>query len=132
MGVVVITVVLAGAIGFGVAAAGQDVVTPMAGTIVLGLYGLALTGIGMAAGGIAGPAAAARVVAVVAIGTFLLDMLAPILRLPDWVAQLALTTHLGEPMIGRWDPAGIGACLALAVVGLAAGAWGMSRRDIAR
>lgn len=132
MGVVLITVVLGGAIGLGVASAGQDPVTPMTGTLVLGLYGLALTGIGMAAGGIAGPAAAARVVAAVTIGTFLLDTLAPILRLPDWVAQLALTTHLGEPMIGRWDEAGVGASLALAVVGLAAGAWGMSRRDIAR
>lgn len=53
------------------------------------------------------------------------------LRLPDWVAQLALTTHLGEPMIGSWDAAGMVACLALAIGGLAAGVWGMSRRDVA-
>jgi hypothetical protein len=91
----------------------------MAGTLVLGLYGLALAGIGMAAGGIVGPGAAARVVAVVAVGSFLLDTLAPMLRLPDWVAQLALTTHLGEPMIGTWDLTGVVACVALAGLGLA-------------
>ncbi len=132
LGVALITVVLGGAIGLGVASVGQDPAVPMAGTLVLGLYGLALAGIGMAVGGIVGPRAAARVVAAVAIGTFLLDMLAPMLRLPDWVAQLALTTHLGEPMIGRWDEAGVIACLALAVLGLIAAARGMSRRDIAR
>ena len=131
-GVAVITVVLALTIGLGVVSVGQEAMTPMAGTLVLGLYGLALAGIGMAAGGWAGPRAAAIVVAAVAIGTFLLDMLAPLLRLPDWVAQLALTSHLGEPMIGRWDPVGVVACLTLAVAGLAAGAWGLSRRDIAR
>jgi ABC-2 type transport system permease protein len=132
LGVVLITLVLGGAIGAGVASIGQDPTTPMAGTLVLGLYGLALTGIGMAAGGLAGPAAAVRIVAAVAIGTFLLDTLAPMLRLPDWVAQLALTTHLGEPMVGRWDQAGMVACVAIAAIGLAAGAWGMSRRDVAR
>jgi ABC-2 type transport system permease protein len=132
IGVVLITIVLGGAIGLGVAAIGQDPITPMAGTAVLGLYGLALTGIGMAAGGLAGPAVAVRVVAAVAIGTFLLDTLAPMLRLPDWVAQLALTTHLGEPMIGQWDRDGMITCVAIAVIGLAAGAWGMARRDIAR
>jgi hypothetical protein len=131
-GVALITGALAAAIGLGVAAIGQDPVTPMAGTVVLGVYGLALAGLGMAAGGIAGPQAAARAVAAVAIGTFLLDMLAPMLRLPDVVAQLALTAHLGEPMIGTWDMAGVTACLALAFLGLAAGAWGIGRRDIAR
>ena len=132
LGVALMTIVLAGAIGVGTAAVGQDPVGPMTGTAVLGLYGLALAGIGTAAGGIAGPRAAGPVVAAVAIGTFLLDMLAPMLQLPDWVAELALTTHLGEPMIGRWDPAGVAACVVLAVGGLVLGAWGMARRDIAR
>ena len=47
------------------------------------------------------------IVAVV-IGTALVDLLGPALDLPDWLRQLALSTHLGEPMIGRWDAAGIG------------------------
>jgi putative exporter of polyketide antibiotics len=63
--------------------------------------------------------------------TFLLDLLAPPLRLPDWVHQLALTAHMGKPMIGSWDPAGIVACLVIAVGGVALGAWGMTRRDVA-
>lgn len=132
LGVVLVTIVLGAAIGLGVASVGQDPMTPIAGTLVIGLYGLALTGIGMATGGLAGPSAAVRVVAAVTIGTFLLDTLAPMLRLPDWVAQLALTTHLGEPMIGRWDQSGLIACMLIAVLGLVAGAWGMTRRDIAR
>jgi ABC-2 type transport system permease protein len=70
------------------------------------------------------------VVLAVTVGTFLVDLLAPVLRLPDWVQQLALTAHLGEPMVGAWDGAGIIACLALAVGGLAVGAWGMGRRDV--
>ena len=131
-GVGLITVVLAGAIGTGTAAVGQEPLQPMIGTAVLGLYGLALAGIGTAAGGIVGPRAAGPVVAAVAIGTFLLDMLAPMFKLPDWVAQLALTSHLGEPMIGRWDAAGAAACVALLVVGLLAGARGMTRRDVGR
>lgn len=125
-----ITVLLAVAIAGGIASSGEDPATAATGTLVVGLYGIALAGIGMAAGGVFGPSAAAPVVAAVAIGTFLLDTLAPILRLPDWVAQLALTTHLGEPMVGRWDMAGVVACVLLAVGGLAAGAWGMSRRDV--
>jgi hypothetical protein len=33
-------------------------------------------------------------------------------------------------MIGVWDPAGIAACVGLAVGGLLLGAWGMTRRDV--
>ena len=32
------------------------------------------------------------------------------LKLPDWVHQLALTSHLGQPMIGTWDSVGMVAC----------------------
>jgi putative exporter of polyketide antibiotics len=62
--------------------------------------------------------------------TYLIDLVAPPLGLPDWVHQLALTAHLGQPMVGRWDPVGIVACLVIAVGGIAIGAWGMTRRDI--
>jgi len=132
LAVATVTALLGVAIGLGVASVGQDPATPMAGTLVLGLYGAALAGIGMGVGGIFGPQHAARAVAAFTIGTFLVDTLAPVLRLPEWVSQLALTTHLGEPMVGTWDPTGVVACLVLAVGGLAAGAWGMSRRDIGR
>ena len=130
LAIAMVTSLLGAAIALGVASVGQDPVTPAMGTAVLALYGAALAGVGVGVGGWLGPSFAVPAVLALAIGTFLLDMLAPLLRLPDWVAQLALTTHLGEPMVGSWDPAGIIACLVLAIGGLAIGAWGMARRDV--
>jgi ABC-2 type transport system permease protein len=121
---------LAASIAAGAAVAGGDAATPAAGTIVLGLYAAALAGIGFAIGGAARPSIAGPAVALLAIATFVIDLLAPALNLPDWVHQLALSAHLGQPMVGRWDGAGMAACLALAVAGMAAGAWGMRRRDV--
>jgi len=66
----------------------------------------------------------------VVVATYLIDLVAPPLKLPDWVHQLALTAHLGQPMVGAWDPVGIVACLVIAVGGVLLGAWGMSRRDV--
>ena len=130
LAIALVTVFLAAAIGLGVASIGQDPVTPAAGTLVLFAYGAAAAGVGIAVAGLWRASFAMPAVLAFAVGTFLLDTLAPILRLPDWVAQLALTSHLGEPMIGRWDVAGMVACLVLAVGGLGIGAWGMSRRDV--
>jgi ABC-2 type transport system permease protein len=130
LAIALVTVLLATAVALGVASVGQDPLTPAIGTLVLALYGTALTGIGVGVGGLFRASLAMPTVLAVAIGTFLLDMLAPLLRLPDWVGQLALTTHLGEPMVGTWDAAGIVACLVLAIGGLAIGAWGMARRDV--
>jgi ABC-2 type transport system permease protein len=130
LGIAVITGLLAASIAVGVAAAGGDAGAPVAGTLVLALYGTALAGVGFAVGGLVGPSAAAPFTAALAIGTFLVDILGPALTLPDWLQQLALSNHLGEPMLGRWDPAGVLACLVLAVGGLAVGAWGLGRRDI--
>lgn len=60
----------------------------------------------------------------------LIDILGPILELPEWFLDLSLVRHNGEPMIGSWDPVGIVASLALAFGGLLVGAWGFSRRDL--
>jgi ABC-2 type transport system permease protein len=130
--IVVITVLLAVAVGVGALTAGSDAVTPMAGSITLGLYAAGVAGVGFAVGGLVRTSIAAEVVALVVTATFLIDLVAPPLRLPDWVHQLALTAHLGQPMVGRWDVAGIAACLVLAAGGLALGGWGMRRRDVAR
>jgi ABC-2 type transport system permease protein len=130
LAIALVTALLAAAVALGVASVGQDPLTPAAGTLVLALYGAALAGIGVAVAGATRASFAMPAVVAVAIGTFLLDLLAPALRLPGWVAQLALTTHLGEPMVGAWDGAGIIACLGLAIGGLAVGSWGMSRRDV--
>jgi ABC-2 type transport system permease protein len=123
-------VMLATAIGVGVGLVGTDPVNPVTGTTVLALYGAAMAGVGLAVGGLTRPSWAAPAVVVVAIGTFLVDLLGQALRLPDWFQQLALSTHMGEPMVGTWDAAGIVACLTLAIGGLALGTWGVRRRDI--
>ncbi len=128
----VITLILAAGIGLGAGAGGSDALTPMSGTIVLGLYAAALAGVGFAVGGLFRMSIAAEVVAVVVIATYLVDLLAPALQLPDWVHGLALTAHLGQPMVGVWDWIGVAACLVLAVGGLLLGGWGVSRRDIER
>ena len=68
--------------------------------------------------------------ATLVVATFLVDLIAPALKLPDWVHQLALTAHLGQPMLGVWDVGGIFGCLVLAIGGLALSGWGMARRDV--
>jgi ABC-2 type transport system permease protein len=128
--IAVYTAVLALAIGLGVAVAGGDLATPVAGTAVLGLYAAALAGVGIAVGGLVGTPIAGEVVAAAVILTFLLDLLPPALQWPDWIHQLALTAHLGQPMIGTWDGVGIVACLLLAVGGPVIGSWGLARRDV--
>jgi putative exporter of polyketide antibiotics len=118
-------------VGIGVASAGSDVATPVMGALILGLYAAAAAGVGFAVGGLFRNTVAGEVTAVFVIATFLVDFLAPALNLPDPVHQLALSAHLGQTMIGNWDPAGVVACLVLAVGGLLLGAIGIRRRDIA-
>ncbi len=130
LAIAVTVAMLAASMGIGVALAGSDPWQPTAGAIALALYGMAMAGVGIAVGGLTRPSLAAPVVVVVGIGTFLVDFLAEALRLPDWVQQLALSSHMGEPMVGSWDVAGIVACLALAIGGLGLGLWGMHRRDV--
>jgi ABC-2 type transport system permease protein len=119
--------VVAGATSGGVAAG-----TALLGSMSLGLYAAALTGVGVAVGGLWRTSLAAEVVAIIVVATYLLDLLVPPLGLPDWLHQLALTGHLGQPMVGIWDVAGIGACVVLAIGGVLLGAWGITRRDISR
>jgi ABC-2 type transport system permease protein len=130
-GIAVMTAVAAAGIAIGVASAGTDVVTPVAATITIGLYAAALAGVGFAIGGLFRNTFAGEAVAAIVIATFLIDFLAPALNLPDWVHRLALTTHLGQPMVGNWDLVGMAACLALAIGGLLVGGFGMRHRDVA-
>ena len=130
LAIALMTAVIALGIGIGAALAGFDVVTPVTGTVVLGLYALALAGIGLAVGGIISTGFAAEIIAAIVILTFVIDLLAPALKLPDWVHQIALTSHLGQPMIGNWDWVGMAACVAIAAGGLLLAGWGFSRRDI--
>jgi ABC-2 type transport system permease protein len=118
-------------IGLGAAFAGSDAVTPAVGALVMSLFAAAMVGVGIAIGGVLRTSLAAELVTVVVIATFLVNLLAPALGLPEWFHDLALTAHLGQPMLGMWDIGGIVACLVLAAGGIALGAWGMRRRDVA-
>jgi ABC-2 type transport system permease protein len=132
LAIVALSVVVALGIAVGAAIGGGDIVTPVLGTAVLGLYALGLAGIGLAVGGLFRTSIAGETIAAIVILTFVVDLVAPALHAPDWVHQLALTAHLGQPMVGIWDPIGIAACLILAVGGLALSSIGLRRRDIGR
>jgi putative exporter of polyketide antibiotics len=130
--IVVTTVLFAAGVGIGssvggLAASGDA----MLGCAALGLYAAAIVGIGVAVGGIWRTSIAADIAACFVVATYLLDLVAPPLKLPDWLHQLALSTHYGMPMIGRWDAVGVVASVVIAVGGILLGAWGMSRRDVA-
>jgi len=128
--IALMTLTIALATGLGAALAGSDALTPMAGTLALGLFAAALAGVGFAVAGLVRPSVAAGTVAVVVVATYLIDLLAPALDLPEGLHRLALTAHLGQPMVGVWDAAGVVACLVLAIGGLALGAEGFARRDL--
>ena len=130
--VALLTALIALGVGLGSAITGGDVVTPILGTLVIGLYAAALVGLGLAFGGLLGTGLAGEFVAALVILTFLVDFLVPALGLPDWVRQLALTSHLGQAMLGVWDWPGMVACVVLAVGGLAVSALGIRRRDVAK
>ena len=117
-------------IGLGVATSGSEVSTPLAGSLVLPLYAAALVGIGHAVGGIFSTRAAGTVVIVFVVVTWFVQLVGPLLGLPQIVRDLALTSHFGQPMVGVWDPVGIVASLALAIGGVALGTWGFRRRDL--
>jgi ABC-2 type transport system permease protein len=128
--VAVMTVGFIVGIGLGAASAGIDTGGATIGVTMLGLYAAAVVGVGVAIGGLWRTSLAAELAAVLVTATFLVDLLAPALKLPDWVHQLALTAHMGRPMIGEWNAVGMVACVALAVGGVIVGAWGIRRRDI--
>jgi ABC-2 type transport system permease protein len=132
LAVVVTTVLLMVGIGLGAGASGASAGDAIAGSASLGLYALAVVGVGVAVGGLWRTSLAAEIAALVVVATFLVDLLSPALGLPDWVRQLALTAHFGQPMIGRWDAVGVVASIAIALGGTLVGAWGMQRRDVVR
>jgi ABC-2 type transport system permease protein len=132
LAIVVMTVILVAGIGLGAASGGVAADQAMLGSAALGVYAAAIVGVGFAVGGLWRTSLAAEIAALVVIATYLIDLLAPALKLPDWFHQLALTAHLGQPMIGQWDIAGVVACAVIAVGGILLGAFGVSRRDVTR
>jgi ABC-2 type transport system permease protein len=130
LAVVVTTVLFAAGVGIGSAIGGLSSGDALLGCASLGLYAAAIVGVGFAVGGVWRTSLAAEIAALVVVVTYLLDLVAPPLNLPDWIHQLALTAHFGRPMVGEWDMVGVVASLAIAVGGILLGAWGMTRRDV--
>jgi ABC-2 type transport system permease protein len=124
--------VLAAIVAVAVMTEGGDAVTPAIGIGSLALAAAGFAGIGLAVGGLVRASLAARATALVVIATFLLDTLGAALDLPEEVLDLSIYRHLGQPMAGILEPFGIAVSAALAVGGLAVGAWGLARRDIGR
>jgi putative exporter of polyketide antibiotics len=130
LAIILSAAIVAVATAIGTASQGSEVATPTLGSFVLALYGIALAGIGIAAAGLVRASIAAPVVIAVTVGTFLVTLFARPLNLPEWVADLALTSHYGSPLLGDWDLVGVVASIVLGVGGLLVGAWGLSRRDV--
>jgi ABC-2 type transport system permease protein len=130
VGVAAVVALAAAGIGIGVATTDSDVATPLVGSLVLGLYAAALVGIGHAVGGVIGTRFAATFVVVFVVVTWFVQLLGPLLGLPEVVRDLALTSHFGQTMVGVWDPVGVAASLALAIGGVAVGTWAFARRDL--
>jgi ABC-2 type transport system permease protein len=124
------TVLTAAGIGIGVAVAGAEIATPVAGSLVLGVYAAALVGIGVAVGGLVGARSATPAVVGYVLVAWFVQLFGEVLHLPGFIRDLALATHLGQTMVGVWDPLGIAAAVLVTVGGIAVGAWGVARRDL--
>lgn len=131
VGIVVVTALAVIGVAIGALITGGDIATPVVGTLSLGLFALAMAGIGIAIGGVLGSGYAAPAVAILTILIWFVDIIAPPLGLPAVLHELALTAHYGLPMLGQWDSVGIVASVLLGLGGVAIGAWGLSRRDLA-
>jgi polyether ionophore transport system permease protein len=119
-------------VAIGVASSEGDLATPVAGSLILGVYAIALVGIGMTVGGLFRTGWAAPAVVIFIVATWFVQLLGPLLGLPDLVQDLALTSHYGQTMVGVWDWGGVLASLVIGVAGIAIGAAGFARRDLRR
>ena len=100
IGVVVMTVLFAAGIAIGAAAGGISAGDAILGCAALGLFAAAVVGVGFAVGGVWRTSLAAEIAALFVVVTYLLGLVAPALKLPDWVQNLALTNSL-RPAHGR-------------------------------
>lgn len=130
--VAVTTGILALSVAAGAVMEGHDPTGPALGVAVLGLYGAALAGIGLAVGGLVRPSLAGPVTLALGLGFYLFDLVGSILEWPAEVLDIALNRHLGRPMIGDFDEAGLLLLAAIALGGLVLCALGMRRRDVGR
>ena len=116
--------------GLGAAVAGDPALPVVTGGMVIGLYAVALAGVGVLVFGLGWPQFAGGAVAAVTVGFYLIDLIGGILLLPDYITDIALTRHLGEPMAGSYDWPGMALCAGVVVFGVVVGAWRFARRDL--
>jgi ABC-2 type transport system permease protein len=129
--VAIAALVSATLISIGTIIRGDDPSGPFIGTLVVGLYAAGLAGVGLAVGGLVSPRFGGLVVGLYVMGAFLLEFVGAPLDLPEAILDLSLARHIGQPMIGTFDPVGMAFCALLAVGGLIACAVGFRRRDLA-
>jgi polyether ionophore transport system permease protein len=120
----------AAGIAIGVSTTGSDVATPVAGSLILGVYAVALVGVGLAVGGLFGTRFAAPAVVSFVLVTWFVQIVGGLLNLPDVVQELALTKHFGQTFVGVWDWVGVVVSIGLGLGGIAVGAWAFARRDL--
>ncbi|MEW5990001.1 MAG: hypothetical protein AB1736_01470 [Chloroflexota bacterium] len=130
--IAVTVAVLAVALAAGTMIQGDDPARPVIGVAVLGLYAMALAGIGLAVGGLVRPSLAGPVTLVLGLAFYLWDIIGTILEWPSEVLDIALNRHLGRPMIGEYDEVGLILLAAIAVGGVVLCAVGLRERDIGR
>ncbi len=109
---------------------GEEASDVALGVSVLGLYGVAVAGVGLAVGGLVRPGLAGVTVVVLVIVFYLIDLLGQILRFPQAILDLSLNQHLGQPILGEFDAFGLVLCAVLALGGLGLAAAGIGRRDV--
>ncbi len=126
----VVAGLMAAAVWVGSVQVGGDPWQPAIGTLALGLYMAALTGVGIAVAGLWRPGLAGPTVIILTIVFYLLEVFGAALDLPTWVLDLSLNHHMGQPMTGGYDAFGLAACVVLALGGLVLGTWGLRRRDL--
>jgi ABC-2 type transport system permease protein len=126
----ILVLVMAVGIALGAAVMGDPVAGPISGALVLGLYAAALAGVGLLVAGLGWPGRAGLVVTGLAIGMWLLEFIGSAVGLPGDVLNLALTRHLGRPMVGSYNEVGMLISAGIALGGLVLGALAFKRRDV--
>ncbi|MEX2547022.1 MAG: ABC transporter permease subunit [Chloroflexota bacterium] len=125
-----IGIVIGLATALGAATAGDPALSVFSGGVVIGLYAAALAGFGILVFGLGFSQFAGGAVGGATLAFYLIDLLGGILQLPEFITDISLTRHLGEPMAGTYDWPGMAVCLAVAVGGTLVGAWRFARRDL--
>ena len=76
------------------------------------------------------PRASIGILGVYAFASYLILQFGPIFKLPDWVQNLSPFKLFGQPLTDGIDSTGLAITLAIVVVGFAASAIAMQRRDV--